>query len=219
VLLGAPGVGKGTQAELLALRRGACQLSTGDVFRAAKGDAPCSHTAALDEALALMARGELVPDATVVEIVRERTDCLTCRGGFLLDGFPRTVAQAEALDVLLAENQVALDGVFNYQMPIDRIVARLSGRRTCMGCSAVYHIDARRPSVEGVCDRCGDRLDQREDDRSDAIRVRMAAYETSTAPLIAYYRARRLLIPVSADGTPEEIYERAIRALERRVAR
>jgi adenylate kinase len=219
VLLGAPGVGKGTQAELLALRRGACQLSTGDVFRAARTAGGCSHTPGLAEALSLMSTGQLVPDDTVLAIVRERASCLTCRGGFLLDGFPRTVRQAEALDALLAEHGVSLHGVLSFEMPIEKIVARLAGRRTCVGCKAVYHVKSRRPRSAGVCDRCGGQLEHREDDRPKAIRVRMQAYEESTAPLIAYYRTRRQLIPVSADGSPEEIYDRATRALDSRLAR
>ena len=218
VLLGAPGVGKGTQAELFAARRGACQLSTGDVFRAARADDPCSHTPGLSDALAFITRGELVPDDTVLGIVRERSACLTCRGGFLLDGFPRTVRQAEALDALLAEHNVPLDGVLSFQLPLDRVVRRLSGRRTCVGCGRIYHLKAHRPRMKGVCDRCGERLEHREDDRPDAIRTRMQAYKDSTAPLIAYYRTKRLLIPVSADGTPEEIYDRAALALDRRLA-
>ena len=218
VLLGAPGVGKGTQAELLAARRGACQLSTGDVFRAARAADACCHTPGLDEALSFMSSGRLVPDDTVLAIVRERAGCLTCRGGFLLDGFPRTVGQAEALDALLAEQQVSLDAVLSFEMPLERIVKRLAGRRTCSGCKTIYHVKARRPRTADVCDRCGERLEQRDDDRPEAIRVRMTAYEKSTAPLIAYYRGRRLLVPVSAEGTPEEIYDRATRALDRRLA-
>jgi adenylate kinase len=218
VLLGAPGVGKGTQAGLLAARRGACQLSTGDVFRAARAADACGHTPGLAEALSFMSSGRLVPDETVLGIVRERAACLRCRGGFLLDGFPRTVHQAEALDALLAEHHLALDGVLSLQMPIARIVRRLAGRRTCADCGAIYHLKVQRPSRTGVCDRCGGRLEHRADDRPEAIRVRMTAYEESTAPLIAYYQARRLLIPVLAEGTPEEIYDRATRALDRRLA-
>ena len=217
VLLGAPGVGKGTQSELLASRRGACQLSTGDVFRSARSAGAC-HSPAMGDALAYMARGELVPDETVLEIVRERADCLRCRGGFLLDGFPRTVTQAEALEALLVEQEVALDAVLSLEMQIERIVARLAGRRTCSGCRMVYHVEARRPRLDEVCDRCGGSLEQRDDDRPEAIRVRMQVYEERTAPLMAYYRRKRLLIRVSAEGTPQEVYERATRALDRRFA-
>lgn len=214
ILLGAPGVGKGTQAELISQRLGPCQLSTGDVFRAAKSLDPCDRTPALEAALGYMKRGELVPDETVLNIVRERVSCLKCGGGFLLDGFPRTVKQAEALDSLLAAEQVRLDAVLSYELPLDQIVARLGGRRTCPGCKAVFHVANRPPRREGVCDHCGGQLIQREDDRPESIRVRMEAYERSTKPLADYYAARRLLAPIAADGGPEEIYQRTLAALK-----
>lgn len=213
VLLGAPGVGKGTQAELLQERLGACQLSTGDVFRAAKSLEPDERTPALNEALDHMRRGELVPDATVLAMVRERKHCLRCRGGFLLDGFPRTVPQAEALDRLLAEERVRLDAVLSYELALEKIVARLSGRRTCARCKAVFHVTTRPPRREGVCDHCGGPLVQREDDRPEAVRVRMATYEKNTAPLADYYRRRGLLLPIPAEGSPEEIFSRTVAAL------
>jgi adenylate kinase len=216
VLLGAPGVGKGTQAELLAECHGACQLSTGDVFRAAKSLDPRERTPSLNEALEFMKRGELVPDDTVLAVVTERVDCLRCRGGFLLDGFPRTVTQAQALDELLLQERIPLDAVLSFDMPIERIVARLSGRRTCGSCKAVYHVEARPPKAAGRCDHCGAVLIQREDDRPEAIRVRMDAYQTSTEPLLDYYSRRRLLVSVSAEGTPEEIFGRALQALAAR---
>jgi adenylate kinase len=213
VLLGPPGVGKGTQAELLRDRLQACHLSTGDLFRAARDLAECERSPALNAALDYMRRGELVPDATVLAMIRERTGCLRCGGGFLLDGFPRTVPQAEALQALLDENQVRLDAVISYELPLAEIIARLSGRRTCVQCKAVFHITTRPPRVADRCDNCGGALIQREDDRPDSIRVRMAAYEQSTAPLTEYYRQRRLLIPVAATGTPEEILQRSLAAL------
>ena len=213
VLLGAPGVGKGTQAELLCKGLGTCQLSTGDVFRAAKCLNANEISPALREALEFMRRGELVPDATVLSLVRERVRCLRCPGGFLLDGFPRTVPQAEALDQLLRDENLTLDGVLSYELPIEQIVSRLSGRRTCEKCKAVYHVATRPPKTEGVCDRCGGKLVQREDDRPEAVRVRMETYEKSTAPLIDFYRARNLLLTISADGTPEAIYQRSLKAL------
>lgn len=215
VLLGAPGVGKGTQAELLCDGLGTCQLSTGDIFRAAKCLSEAERSPALTEALGYMQRGELVPDATVLNLLRERTKCLTCGGGFLLDGFPRTVAQAEALDELLQQERIHLDAVLNYDLPIETIVNRLSGRRTCSGCKAVFHVSARPPQVADVCDHCGGSLVQREDDRPEAVRVRMDAYERSTKPLIDFYRNRGLLITIQAEGKPEEIYQRSLAALDR----
>ena len=216
VLLGAPGVGKGTQAELISERLGPCQLSTGDVFRAAKTLDPSERTPALSAALDYMKRGELVPDETVIGIVRERPNCLRCPAGFLLDGFPRTVQQAEALAKMLGDLGVKLDAVLSYDLPIDQIVSRLSGRRTCGGCKAVYHVATKPPKVAEVCDQCGGKLVLREDDRPEAIRVRMEAYAKSTAPLAEYYRQRGLLISIAANGSPEEIYRRTAVALAAR---
>lgn len=214
VLLGAPGVGKGTQAELLCERLGTCHLSTGDVFRAAKCLTDEERSPAISSALDFMKRGDLVPDTTVLDLVSERGRCLRCHGGFLLDGFPRTVAQAEALTTLLADRGLILDAVLNYDLPIDQVVARLSGRRTCPGCKAVFHVTARPPKAGGVCDHCGAQLYQREDDRTESIRVRMEAYEKSTKPLIDYYDRRGLLLTVAAEGSPEDIYKRCIAALQ-----
>jgi adenylate kinase len=214
VLLGAPGVGKGTQAELLCERLGTCHLSTGDIFRAAKSLAAHERSPALEAALGYMKRGDLVPDQTVLDLIRERTGCLRCQGGFLLDGFPRTVVQAEAFEKILQPENLRLDAVLNYDLPIDKVVARLSGRRTCPGCKAVFHVTGRPPRVEGVCDHCGGKLQQREDDRPEAVRVRMEVYDKSTKPLTDFYQKRGLLVTVEAEGTPEEIYQRTLSALD-----
>jgi len=214
VLLGSPGVGKGTQAELLSARLGACHLSTGDVFRAVKSLASAERSPAMAAALEYMQRGDLVPDSTVLEIIRERVACLRCESGFLLDGFPRTVAQAEALQTILSNENIKLDAVVNYELPLDEIVSRISGRRTCTKCKAVFHVTALPPRQAGVCDKCGGPLIQREDDRPEAVRVRMAVYEKSTAPLVEFYRQRGLLTPVAATGTPEEIVTRSLKILQ-----
>ena len=214
VLLGAPGIGKGTQAELLSKKLGACQLSTGEVFRAAKTIAESERTPAIKEALEYMKAGKLVPDETVVDLVRERLTCLHCNGGFLLDGFPRTVAQAEALARLLEEQKITLDGVISYDLSVDEILARLGGRRACGKCKASYHIKDLPPRVAGVCDHCGGKLVQREDDRPEAIRVRMATYEKSTAPLINYYGGKGQLIRVQCGKMPEETFQRTLKALK-----
>jgi adenylate kinase len=213
ILLGAPGVGKGTQAELLSHRLHACHLSTGDVFRAAKGLIECDRSPAMNAALDFMRRGELVPDETVLDMIRERVGCLTCGGGFLLDGFPRTVAQAAALQKILEREAIQLNAVISYELPLPEIVARLSGRRTCANCKTVFHIITRPPQTADVCDQCHGPLIQREDDRPESIRVRMAAYEASTAPLVEYYRRRHLLVPIAATGAPEEILQRTLAAL------
>ena len=215
-LLGAPGGGKGTQAELLSERLGACHLSTGDIFRAAKTLDACERTPTMSRALDYMVRGDLVPDEIVLGLVAERASCLRCRGGFLLDGFPRTVAQAEALEKILTAQRVTLDAVVSYDMPLEKIVARLSGRRTCSICKAVFHVQSRPPKKEGVCDHCGAALIQREDDRPESVRVRMNAYEKSTSPLADFYRQKGLLLPILAEGTPEEIFGRTLAALEKK---
>ena len=208
VLLGAPGVGKGTQAELLSERLACCHLSTGDVFRAAKCFDAQDQSPAIQSALACMKRGELAPDETVLGLINERLRCLHCSGGFLLDGFPRTVAQAETLAGLLQREQVSLTAVFDYELPLPKLVARLSGRRVCARCKAVFHVATRRPQIEGICDECGGALLQREDDRPEAVTVRMQAYEQSTRPLIDFYQKLGLLVTINAEGTPEEVYKR-----------
>ena len=213
VLLGVPGAGKGTQAELLGERLGACHLSTGDIFRAAKAMSDWDRTPALNDALEHMRRGELVPDKTVLDLVAERVNCLHCEGGFLLDGFPRTVAQAEALEDLLQNQQVQLDAVLSYDLPIETVIARLGGRRTCRDCKAVFHVATRPPARPDVCDHCGGALYHREDDRPESIRIRMEEYEKNTAPLIQFYSEQNLLLRIPAEGTPEEILERSLRAL------
>jgi formate dehydrogenase gamma subunit len=212
VLLGAPGVGKGTQAELLYEWSGACHLSTGDVFRAAKSGSPGERTPAMECALGFMKRGELVPDETVLAMVAERVRCLRCAGGFLLDGFPRTVAQAEALERLLNTEGLSLTAVIDYEMPLEHIVERLAGRRTCASCNGISHVSKTLSSPE-TCLLCGGHLYQREDDRPEAIRVRMEAYHRSTEPLIEFYRQRELLLTISAEGTAYEILHVTLNAL------
>jgi adenylate kinase len=165
-------------------------------------------------ALEFMRRGALVPDSTVWEMVRERSGCLRCRGGFILDGFPRTLSQAESLKQLMENERLALDAVVNYELPLSEIVERLSGRRTCEKCKAVYHVSRQPSKIVGVCDRCGGRLFQREDDRPESVTVRMEAYARSTAPLIDFYRDRGLLLPIAATGTPEQICEGTVSALQ-----
>jgi adenylate kinase len=219
ILLGAPGAGKGTQADLLHQELKACHLSTGDVFRAAGKQSACDQSPAMKEAQEYMRRGALVPDVTVWEMVRERAGCLQCRGGFILDGFPRTLAQAEALKELLEREHIPLSGVVNYELPLNEIVARLSGRRTCAQCKAVFHVTHQPPAVEGKCDRCSGNLVQREDDRPESITVRMEAYNRSTTPLIEFYRRLDLLVPVAANGSPEEICTRTTSALRARAER
>jgi adenylate kinase len=215
VLLGAPGVGKGTQADLLRRNLHACHLSTGDVFRAAS-KSQYELSPAMKVALEYMKRGDLVPDTTVWEMVRERSGCLHCGGGFILDGFPRTVGQAESLRRLMLEEKLTLSAVVNYELPVSEIVARLSGRRICEKCKAVYHLTELPPKKAGKCDRCDGNLFQRDDDRPESIKVRLEAYDRSTAPLIDFYQKFGLLLPISAAGSPEQIYQRTLKALKAR---
>lgn len=216
VLLGAPGVGKGTQAELLSERLGARHVSTGDIFRTAKMLERRELTPTMAKALEYMQRGELVPDEIVLRILVERGHRLRYGGGFLLDGFPRTTAQAQALDECLVQNGIKLEAVLNYELPIEKVISRLSGRRTCPNCRAVYHVQTRPPKVKRICDLCGSALYQREDDRPEAVRVRMESYEKNTVPLAEFYRHKGLLVPISAEGTPEQIFKRTIASLETR---
>jgi len=217
VLLGAPGVGKGTQAQLLQHELGACHLSTGDVFRAATRTKGCpASSPPMAAALHFMQRGELVPDSTVWELIRERRACLHCKGGFILDGFPRTLVQAEALETLLRQEALTLDAVVNYELPLPTIIDRLSGRRTCSQCKAVFHITKNPPKQPCVCDQCGGSLTQREDDLSEAVAVRMETYTCATVPLVHHYRGLGTLLSIVASGSPEEILQRTTKALNDR---
>lgn len=213
VLLGPPGVGKGTQADLLCERLGTCHLSTGDVLYTARCCPERDLSPAMQNALEFLKRGETVPDETILNLVGERLRCLNCSGGFLLDGFPRTVAQAKALEQLLESNRIKLTAVFNYVLPVEQIVARISGRRTCPNCQTVYHLATHPPKVLNTCDRCGGSLFQREEERPAAVKMRMETYEHFIRPLISFYQERGLLINIPAAGTPEDIYERTRKAV------
>jgi adenylate kinase len=212
VLLGPPGVGKGTQAKLLSERLRACHLSTGDLFRSAKCEGASSP--AMKDALDAMEQGELVSNEVVIAMVRERSRCLRCQGGFLLDGFPRTVHQAEALEEVLEELNVKLDAAVCYELPIEEVVARLGGRRVCSSCRAVFHVSNHPPDVPNVCDFCRGRLVQRDDDQPEAIRVRMRAYEAETRPLTDFYEQARKLLRVQAAGSPKEIFDHTVKRLD-----
>jgi adenylate kinase len=185
-------------------------LSTGDVFRAAASAA--TPTPALALALAAMKRGDLVTDDIVISTMLERSRCLCCGAGFLLDGFPRSLSQAKWLDERLAQLGVTLDGVISYELPIEIIVSRLAGRRTCVDCKSVYHEESRPPARVDICDDCGGRLVQRDDDRPEIVRTRMDAYQRTTEPLKQHYDRQGLLITVDASGSPEEIRDRTMQA-------
>lgn len=213
VLLGAPGVGKGTQAELLKERFRACHLSTGDIFRSARHKLAEDLSPGMATAIEFMHRGELVPDDIVVRVVAECTEQLTCPYGFLLDGFPRTVAQAEALKGILARHALKLDAVLDYELPREQVLRRISGRRLCSKCGISYHMESRRPKVSGFCDNCDAPVIQRDDDREEAVRVRLETYAKRTAPLIDFYRREGLLVTVQCGETPDVTFARSLEGL------
>ena len=209
VLLGPPGAGKGTQAKWLQERFEACQVSTGDILRKAVAE----QTPLGKQAAAYINRGVLVPDSLIVDLVAERLKEKDCDKGFVLDGFPRTISQAESLEEILKKMGLALDCVLSVQVPHRVIVERLAGRRTCKGCGALYHLTLGPPSKEGVCDRCGGELYQRDDDREETITARLKVYEAQTAPLVNYYRERGMLREIDGVGKVDEIRSRVLQAL------
>jgi adenylate kinase len=211
VLVGPPGAGKGTQAQFIASHFAIPKISTGDIFRANVSEG----TDLGREARKYMDAGDLVPDEVTIGMVQERLGHDDAVTGFLLDGFPRTVRQAEVLDKLLAEMTAALDVVLELVVDDDEVVRRLSGRRTCHQCGHVWHLDFDPPDTEGVCDRCGGELFQRDDDSEETIRHRLEVYADQTSPLIGYYGDRGLLRGVDATGPVEDVTERAINALRR----
>ncbi len=209
VLLGPPGAGKGTQAKLLRDRFEACQISTGDILRKAVADkSPLGK-----EAESYLSHGELVPDDVIVGLVGERLKQRDCAKGFVLDGFPRTLPQAESLEGILRAMALPLDGVLSIQVPHDVIVQRLAGRRNCQNCGALYHVNFDPPRDGEACDRCGGRLLQRDDDREETITTRLRVYESQTAPLANYYRERGNLREIDGVGKVEDIQKRIIDSL------
>jgi adenylate kinase len=204
VLLGPPGVGKGTQAGLLSRALGACPLSLGDVFRAAD-HRPAPEGSAMAAAQECIAYSERITDEIILGLIRERSHCLHCQGGFLLEGFPHSVAQAVALDALLAAEQIPLDAVISYELPLPVNVLRLSGRRVCPSCKAAYHTASQPPRTAGICDQCGRHLVQRADDHPEAVHRRLADYQVAMVPIADHYQKKGLLLPINADDRPEEV--------------
>lgn len=211
ILLGPPGAGKGTQAEFLVQALGIRHISTGDMLRAAVAN----QTALGLEAKAYMDAGKLVPDDLVVGIVRERITEADCADGFLLDGFPRTIAQAEALDTAVEELGLPAPLVVNMAVADEELIRRLSGRRMCDTCGAIFHVSREAVEVGAPCPRadCGGKVYQRSDDQPEAIRRRLEVYEAQTRPLIEHYRARGQLVEVDAQGAVDEVNGRVIAAL------
>jgi len=209
VLLGPPGAGKGTQAKLLEEKFAAPQISTGDILRKAVAE----QSVLGKQASEYIRRGELVPDQLIIDLVAERLKEKDCEKGFVLDGFPRTIAQAQSLEDILKKMGLALTCVLSVQVPHKLIVERLSGRRTCKGCGALYHVVFDPPKAAGTCNRCGGELFQRDDDREETISNRLRVYDNQTAPLVSYYRERGLLKSIDGVGKVEDIGKRMIQAL------
>ena len=209
VLFGPPGCGKGTQAKRLMANTGMVQLSTGDMLRAAIASGSEIGNRVKD----IMARGDLVDDDTVIAMLSERIDQPDCKDGFILDGFPRTVAQAEALDTLLKGKGLELDAVVEMTVVDDALIERISGRYTCGNCGTGYHDTFKKPKTEGICDECGgNKFDRRADDNAESVRIRLDAYHTQSEPLLPYYRERGKLR--SVDGMAAmEVVEKEINAV------
>ena len=209
VVMGTPGAGKGTQAGLLAERSGAAHISTGDILR----EAVANGSTLGAEAQRYIDQGLLVPDEIVIGVVEERLSARDCEAGFILDGFPRTVDQARALDAMLARRGVPLDAALYIAVPEADALERLVGRRTCVQCGAMFHVLFGPPARPGRCDRCGGELVQREDDREETIRRRLDVYARQTAPVLDYYRAASLLREVAGTGSREDVFHRVAAAV------
>lgn len=209
VLLGAPGAGKGTQAKKLIEKYGIPQISTGDLLRAAVA----AGTPLGKEAKSYMDKGELVPDSVVLGMVEERLKQDDCKKGYILDGFPRNVAQAEALDKMLNGLAMSLDAALSVDVPFDDLMKRLTGRRTCKSCGQMYNIYFNPPKKEGVCDKCGGELFQRDDDKEETIKKRLEVYNSQTAPLIEYYGKKGILKSVNGTGSIDDIFSNICKVL------
>lgn len=211
LLMGPPGAGKGTQAEKLIREYGIPQISTGDMFRAAVK----SGTALGKEAKSYMDKGALVPDSVTVGIVKERLAQDDCKKGWILDGFPRTTAQASALDAILHDLGIQLTAVLDFNVNRDDLVKRVSGRLVCRQCSASFHKEFRPPKQEGVCDNCGGELYQRADDNEVTVRERLAVYDTSTKPLIDYYKVSGRYYEINGDQSMDKVFADVQAALKK----
>jgi adenylate kinase len=209
ILLGPPGSGKGTQAKKMVEQYHIPQISTGDILRAALKE----KTRLGLEAKQYMDQGRLVPDEVVVGIVRDRLKAPDCTDGFILDGFPRTVPQAEALGTTLQAMKRGIDHVISIEVDKEELLKRLGGRRTCRSCGAMNHLVFDPPKKEGVCDTCGGELYQRADDQEETIRARLKVYDEQTAPLIAYYREKGLLRTIDGVGEVKQIFQQIVKTI------
>jgi len=209
VLLGAPGAGKGTQAKKLVEKYGLPQISTGDLLRAAVA----AGTPLGKEAKSYMDQGQLVPDSVVLGMVEERMKQDDVKKGYILDGFPRNTSQAEALDGILAKVGMSLDAALSVDVPLEDLMKRLTGRRTCKACGQMYNVYFSASSKGDKCDKCGGDLFQRDDDKEETIKKRLDVYTASTAPLIDYYKGKGIVKSVSGTGSIDEIFAQVCAAL------
>ncbi len=209
ILLGPPGSGKGTQAKKLVGDKQWPQLSTGDMLRASIKNG----TKLGLEAKSFMDKGSLVPDSVVIGMIAERTQESDCSKGFILDGFPRTIPQAEALDSLLSSNGKKVGRVVQFDIPDSELESRLSGRRTCPNCNAMFHVTSAKPKKVGICDNCGTTLVQRSDDQVDVIRKRLSVYHAQTSPLVNFYAGQGKLKKLDATQSQEDVYRNLLATL------
>ena len=211
VLFGPPGAGKGTQAKFISEQYNIPHVSTGDILR----ENVREGTALGKKAKTYMDKGELVPDAVLIDIIKERIQKPDTRKGFLFDGFPRTIPQAESLDEILDDINKKLDAIVNIDVGTSELVKRLSGRLTCRNCGATYNIRTNPPKVDSICDACGGELYQRADDTEAAIKNRIAVYKKQTAPLIDYYKKKGILVDIDGEREIDEVRSDIMKALER----
>ncbi len=202
IMLGAPGAGKGTQAKRIAAQYTIPHISTGDIFRANIKN----NTELGQKAKTYMDKGELVPDELVVDLIMDRFKQADCANGYVLDGFPRTIPQAEALDAALNAQGESVDYAINVEVPDENIINRMSGRRACVGCGATYHIKYNPTKVEDVCDACGEKLILRDDDKPETVKNRLSVYHDQTQPLIDYYSKKGVLAEVDGTQDMEEVF-------------
>lgn len=209
IMLGAPGAGKGTQAKKIAAKYSIPHISTGDIFRANIKN----NTELGQKAKTYMDKGELVPDELVVDLIMDRFKEPDCANGYVLDGFPRTIPQAEALDKALNAQNESVDYAINVEVPDENIINRMSGRRTCVGCGATYHIQFNPTKVEGVCDVCGEKLILRDDDKPETVKNRLSVYHEQTQPLIDYYAKKSILAEVDGTKDMEDVFNAIVEIL------
>ncbi|UWO50382.1 adenylate kinase [Eshraghiella crossota] len=209
IMLGAPGAGKGTQADKICAKYNIPHISTGDIFRANIKN----NTELGQKAKSYMDKGELVPDELVVDLVVDRIKADDCTNGYVLDGFPRTIPQAEALDAALAAINDKVDYAINVEVPDENIINRMSGRRACVACGATYHIVHIPTKVDGVCDKCGAKLILRDDDKPETVKNRLNVYHEQTQPLIDYYTAKNVLHEVDGTKAMEDVFSSIVSIL------